>query len=186
MSEITRLLHHQADGPDREVLGRIVSQLYPELRRLAHARLARNNAITLLDTTVMVHETYERLCKGVHLEAASRGQFMAYAARVMRSVLVDYARRRNAERRGGDAAHVTLSTELLESIGGGVEADIEQVNAALLELESSDPDLHQVVEMRFFGGFDEAEIASALGINERTVRRRWERARLLLRVSIRK
>ncbi len=185
MSEITSLLQNHGESADRETMGRIVAELYPELRRLAHARLARNSAITLLDTTAMVHETYERLCKGIRLDASSRGQFMAYAAQVMRSVLVDCARKRRAERRGGDAAHLTLSTGLLEAYGS-VDADIEKVHDALLELEAGDPRLRTIVEMRFFGGFDESEIALALGINERTVRRGWERARLLLRVAIRR
>lgn len=185
MGEITKLLSSNRASADHQVLGEIISQLYPELRRLARARLARNSAITLLDTTAMVHETYERLCKGVRLEASSRGQFMAYAAQVMRSVLVDFARKRSAERRGGGLAHLTLSTDLLDA-HGTIDADIEQVNEALLELEASDPRLRQIVEMRFFGGFGEAEIAEALGINERTVRRNWERARLLLRVAIRR
>jgi RNA polymerase sigma factor (TIGR02999 family) len=185
MSNITSLLRSNREGVDHEVLGEIISQLYPELRRLAHARLSRNSAITLLDTTAMVHETYERLCKGVQLEAESRGQFMAYAAQVMRSVLVDFARKRNAERRGGAAAHLTLSTDLLDA-HGTIDADIVQVNEALLELEATDPRLRQIVEMRFFGGFAESEIAEALGINERTVRRNWERARMLMRVAIRR
>ncbi|MDE3009817.1 MAG: sigma-70 family RNA polymerase sigma factor [Pseudomonadota bacterium] len=185
MSDITSMLKGHAIGSDRDTLGRIVSELYPELRRLAHSRLARNNALTLLDTSAMVHETYERLARGAQLEARSRGQFMAYAAQVMRSILVDFARKRSAERRGGGAIHLTLSTGLLDT-HGGIDADIEQINEALLELEASDPRLRQIVEMRFFGGFDESEIAESLGVNERTVRRGWERARLMLRVAIRK
>jgi RNA polymerase sigma factor (TIGR02999 family) len=104
---------------------------------------------------------------------------------VLRAIIVDFARRRGAERRGGGQVHLTLSTEVAASIGAA-EEDIERVNDALLELEHSDPRLKQVVEMRYFGGLTEAEIADALGITERTVRRDWERARLLLSVSLKR
>jgi RNA polymerase sigma factor (TIGR02999 family) len=103
----------------------------------------------------------------------------------MRSVIVDFARKRRAERRGGGALHVTLSTDLLEGQISSDE-DIERVNDAVQELENSDKRLKQVVEMRFFGGFTEREIGEALDVTERTVRRDWERAKLLLKVAIRR
>jgi RNA polymerase sigma factor (TIGR02999 family) len=100
-------------------------------------------------------------------------------------VIVDFARKRRAERRGGNAVHVTLSTDLVDGHGNSDE-DVERVNAALQELENVDRRLKQVVEMRYFGGFEEQEIAQALGVSERTVRRDWERAKLLLQVAIRR
>ena len=152
---------------------------------MAQAQLAKNHTITLLDTTSMVHEAYERLRSAARIEADCRGQFMAYASQVMRSIIVDFVRKRRTERRGGGAVHVTLSTDLLDGRGGS-DDDIERVNEALGELASVDQRLKQVVEMRYFGGFAEQEIGEALGVSERTVRRDWERAKLLLQVAIRR
>jgi RNA polymerase sigma factor (TIGR02999 family) len=185
MGDITVLLRRVRDQTDSSAIDQIVGALYPDLHRMAQAQLAKNNTITLLDATSMVHETYERLRNSARIDADCRGQFMAYASQVMRSVIVDFARKRCAERRGGGALHVTLSTDLLD---GQISADedIERVNDAVQELENSDKRLKQVVEMRFFGGFTEAEIGAALQITERTVRRDWERAKLLLQVAIRR
>lgn len=185
MVDITQLLQQARDGGDRSAMDQIIGFLYPDLHRMARARLARNDTITMLDATSMVHETYERLRSAARIDASCRGQFMAYASQVMRSVIVDFARKRRAERRGGAAVHVTLSTEVLDARGNDDE-DIERVNEALLELETVDHRLKQVVEMRYFGGFDEKEIAEALGVTDRTVRRDWERAKLLLQVAIRR
>ena len=110
---------------------------------------------------------------------------MAYVSQVLRAIIVDFARKRNAERRGGGQRNLTLSTQVAESIGGADE-DIERINDALTELEKTDPRLKQVVEMRYFGGLTEQEVAEALGITDRTVRRDWERARLLLSVSLKR
>lgn len=185
MVDITLLLRRARDQNDSSAIDAIVGALYPELHRMAQARLAKNTPITLLDTTAMVHETYERLRGATRIEADCRGQFMAYASQVMRSVIVDFARKRRADRRGGGAIHVTLSTDVLDG-HPSTDADIELVNEAVQELEGVDPRLKQVVEMRYFGGFNELEIADALGLSERTVRRDWERAKLLLRVAIRR
>ena len=103
----------------------------------------------------------------------------------MRSVIVDFARKRNAERRGGGHANLTLNTEIASSIGNQDE-DIIRINDALDELDKVDPRLRKVVEMRYFAGLSEKEIAEALDLNERTVRRDWERARLLLSVSLKR
>jgi RNA polymerase sigma factor (TIGR02999 family) len=104
---------------------------------------------------------------------------------VLRAVIVDYARKRNAERRGGDRVHVTLNTQIAEEASAPVD-DIERINDALIELEKSDPRLKQVVEMRFFGGLTEQEVAEVLGVSDRTVRSDWERARLLLSVTLKR
>lgn len=185
MGDITALLRRARDQNDSSAIDLIVGALYPDLHRMAQAQLAKNNTITLLDTTSMVHEAYERLRSAARIEADCRGQFMAYASQVMRSVIVDFARKRSAERRGGGAMHVTLSTDLLDGRAGSDE-DVERVNEAVQELADVDPRLKQVVEMRYFGGFAEAEIGQALGVSERTVRRDWERAKLLLQVAIRR
>ena len=184
MGDVTNLLR-RARETDRAAIDQLVELLYPELHRMARARLATNDTITLLDTTSMVHEVYLKLHGAARIEADSRGQFLAYASHVMRSVIVDFARKRRAERRGGGAANVTLATEILDGWSSNDE-DVERVDEALQELESTDPRLKQVIEMRFFGGFNEQEIAEALGITDRTVRRDWERAKLLLSVSLRR
>jgi RNA polymerase sigma factor (TIGR02999 family) len=184
MIDVTALLRRAREEDGNAALNEIVAALYPDLHRMARARLAKNGTLTLLDTTSMLHETYERLCKAAQIDADCRGQFMAYASRVMRSVIVDFARKRNAERRGGALVHVTLSTDLLDDAGS--DDDVERVDGALLELESVDRRLRQVVEMRYFGGFDQREIASALEVTERTVGRDWARAKLLLQVAIRR
>jgi RNA polymerase sigma factor (TIGR02999 family) len=102
----------------------------------------------------------------------------------MRSVIVDFARKRRAERRGGGVADATLATAILDGSPSS-DDDIERVDEALRELAKSDPRLKQVVEMRFFGGLTELEIAEALGVTGRTVRRDWDRARMLLSVALR-
>jgi RNA polymerase sigma factor (TIGR02999 family) len=152
---------------------------------MAHARLSEHSRNTLLDTTSLAHEAYLRLHNAGRIDLDSRGRFMAYVSQVLRAIIVDFARKRNAQRRGGHEPHVTLNTQVADEVGGG-DSDIERINDALIELEKSDPRLKQVVEMRYFGGMTEAEIAEALGLTERTVRRDWERARLLLSVSLKR
>jgi RNA polymerase sigma factor (TIGR02999 family) len=184
LGDVTDLLR-RARGADRAAIDELVALIYPDLHRMAQARLAANDTITLLDTTSMVNEVYLRLHQAARIDAVCRGQFLAYASQVMRSVIVDFARKRRADRRGGGAPNVTLATEVLDG-RTSTDDDIERIDDALRELETTDPRLKQVVEMRFFGGFTEPEIAEALGVTERTVRRDWERARMLLSVSLRR
>jgi RNA polymerase sigma factor (TIGR02999 family) len=157
--------------------------LYPDLRQLAHGRLRRSGKFTLLDTTALVHESYLRLFKAGSLEAGDKGQFMAYAARVMRSVVVDFARRRAAERRGGGAVHVELGTESAELADSG-EEEVIRINDALEELAAIDERLVRVVEMRYFAGMTEEQVAEALELSRRSVARDWEKARLFLATAL--
>jgi len=184
MSDVTALLHRIADN-DRAALDSLFELLYADIHRMARARLADNGPLTLLDPTSLAHEAYLRLHNAGRIDLDSRGRFMAYVSTVLRSVIVDFARRRSAERRGGGQANVTLNTEVAASIGNQ-DDDIIRINDALDELEKSDPRLRQVVEMRYFAGLTEQEIAEALGLTDRTVRRDWERARLLLSVSLKR
>ena len=178
MASLTDLLRASRQG-DREASGEAFSLLYEELRRLAHAKLRRHQQMTLLDTTALVHESYLRLAGAQALAVEDRHHFFTYAARVMRSVIVDFARARQTERRGGDAVHVVLDTGIAAS-AAAPENDVLRVHEALEQLSQADARLGQVVEMRYFGGLTEAEIAQALNLSERTVRRDWEKARLLL------
>jgi RNA polymerase sigma factor (TIGR02999 family) len=170
------------EGRGSEAAGEIFSLLYSDLRRLAHARLRRNEPITLLDTTSLVHETFLRILKSGRIEAPARPRFLAYAAQVMRSIIVDFVRQRHAERRGGDDIRVPL--EDAAGLVPSAEEEILRVNEALDELAKAEPRLVKIVEMRYFGGFTEEDIALALGVNERTVRRDWHKARLLLSLAL--
>ena len=184
MGEVTELLKRIRQN-DRAALDELVTLVYPDLHRMARNRLAQNDTITLLDATSMVHEAFMRLQGSGRIDAQSRPQFFVYAAQVLRSVMVDFARKRRAERRGGGQANVTLSEELAAGLGG-TDEDIERVNDALDDLAESDPRLRHVVEMRYFGGFNDQEIAEALGVTDRTVRRDWERAKMLLSVALKR
>lgn len=153
--------------------------LYDELRRLARARLSGGGRNVILDTTALVHESFLRLQKAGHLELKDRDHFLAYAASTMRSIVVDSIRRRQAERHGGDVVHVTLGTAAASELGAS-EEEILEVHDALGLLAKVNARLAQVVEMRYFLGLTDEEIGAALGTTDRTVRRDWERARLLL------
>jgi len=153
--------------------------LYPDLRQLAHSRLRSSGKFTLLDTTVLVHESFLRFFKAGSLEAGDKGQFMAYAARVMRSVVVDFVRHRGADRHGGDAIHVELDEGVEVPLDPG-ELQVIRVNEALEELGEIDERLVRVVEMRYFAGMTEEEVAEALDLSRRSVSRDWEKARLFL------
>lgn len=182
MSDVTDLLRRVAEHEDA-ALNQLFEILYLDIHRMARARLAENGPLTLLDPTSLAHEAYLRLHGAGRIDLDSRGRFMAYVSQVLRSVIVDFARKRNADRRGGGVAHVTLNTEVAESVGNR-DDDVLRIDEALDELEKSDPRLRQVIEMRYFAGLSHEEVAAALGVNERTVRRDWERARLLLAVSL--
>jgi RNA polymerase sigma factor (TIGR02999 family) len=158
-------------------------ELYDELRRLARARLRRSEGVTLLDTTSLVHESWLRFR---HVDAAALqgpGQFLAYASRVMRFVVIDFVRQRHAERRGGEQLHVTLNTEAADA-ATPADDEVLRIHEALEELARIDERLARVVEMRCFGGLDEQAIAEALGVTDRTVRRDWQKARLMLKAAL--
>lgn len=157
---------------------------YAELKALARSRLRRQGPMTLLDTTALVNESYLRLVGVGRLRVETRGRFFAYASRVMRSVVVDLARERLATRRGGGAEAVTLDTDAIDRLQTPALTEPLDVDAALAELEVVDPRLAKVVEMRYFAGYTEVEIAAILGLTERTVRRDWNKAKLLLRTMI--
>jgi len=182
MDPLTELLAAARQG-DRDAAGEAFGLLYAELRRLARAKLRQHQSMTLLDTTSLLHESYVRLVGAQALPVADRHHFFTYAARVMRSVIVDFARARLAERRGGDADRVVLDTRIAAEVAAPAN-DVLRVHEALDVLAQADPRLAQVVELRYFGGMTEAEIAEALGTSERTVRRDWEKARLLLAAAL--
>jgi RNA polymerase sigma factor (TIGR02999 family) len=182
LAELTQLLAAARQG-DEKAAGQAFSMLYDDLRRLARARLRQHQTITLLDTTSLVHESYLKLVTTESLPVGDQHHYFAYASRVMRSVIVDFARARLADQRGGDAKHVVLDTVLLDKLGTE-ENDVLRVHEALDVLAQADEDLARLVEMRYFGGLTEAEIGEVLGISMRTVRRNWNKARLMLAAAL--
>ncbi len=178
MGNITQLIE-QAGVGDQAARDELFAAAYGELRKLARSRLRDGGRNTCLETTALVHESYFRFLNSGELRIEDRRAFFAYASKVMRSVIIDAVRERQAQRRGGDLAEVTFDTRAEAAPPAG-EAEITDVHEALLALEASEPRLARVVEMRYFGGYSEIEIAHALALTERTVRRDWEKARLLL------
>ena len=181
--EITVLLD-AAHGGDRGAMDRVLATLYQELHSMARRQLAGQHGHTL-DATALVHEAYLKLI-GRGTGAAQfddRAHYFAYAASAMRSVVVDYARQRLAQTRGGDLHRVT---DLPEDIEGGLRLDEDMLglDTALNRLASVDERLAQVVEMRYFAGLSELEIAALLKRSERSVRRDWQKARMFLLASL--
>ena len=184
LPEITRLLHQAAVG-DRAALDSVYASLYPELKRVARARLWHQGRGDGMNTTMLVHESFVRLVGARGLRLEDRRHFFAYAAKTMRNIIIDSAREHLAERHGGGAEHVTLGDAGAMQVAGPDASDeLVRVNEALHELEAVDPELAELVEMRYFGGYSETEIAELQGVTERTVRRRWDKARAWLFVAL--
>ena len=177
-STLTDLIRRAKEG-DSQANQDLFKRTYDDLCRMARARLRKTERGPLLDTTSLVHESYLRFAKAGELQIADRAHFFRYAGQAMRSVIVDLARARVTARRGRGAGHVPLDTDVMNAAPGG-EDEIVRVHEALEELRDYDERMIQVVEMRYFAGMTEPEIAEALGVTERTVRRDWEKARLLL------
>jgi RNA polymerase sigma factor (TIGR02999 family) len=182
VTQLTHLLARMQAG-DEAARDELFSACYRDLKQMAHARLRDGARNTVLDTTALVHDSYLRLVGVGQLRIEDRHAFFGYAARVMRSVIVDSARARLAERRGGRECKLTLSTEIADSVSRDEEGILE-VHEALDELANTDGRLARVVEMRYFGGYSEAEIAEAMGLGERTIQRDWEKARMMLQAIL--
>ena len=175
--EVTQLLKLLEDG-DGGAVDRLYPLVYEELRQAARRALAGERAGHTLQATELVHEAYFKLLGSDHIDWQGRGHFVAIAARAMRQILIDHARRRQAEKRGGGADNVTLGDHAAELVLQPEE--ILALDAALTRLEDIDSRLRSVVEYRFFGGLTEQDIAKALGVTVRTVQRDWVRARAWL------
>lgn len=180
---LTELLQHAARGQPGAV-DRVFTALYPELRKIAHARLRAHTGMGDLGTTALVHESFLRLVTARRLTVTDRRHFFTYAAKTMRHIVVDVARAQLAERRGGGRTPLQLTPALSAALPADGSTTLVRINDALLALEKLDPRLTEVVEMRYFAGYTEAEIAALLDSSERTVRRQWEKARAFLLVSL--
>jgi RNA polymerase sigma factor (TIGR02999 family) len=165
-----------ARAGDSHALDEAYAAVYADLKRAARLQLRRERAP--FDTTVLVHEAYLRLSGGAVLASVDRNHLLALSARAMRQVLVDHARHVQAQKRGGGQAALTLTA----GIGSNERAAVEvlALDGLLGALHSVDERAAQVVELRYFGGYEESEIATMLGISERTVRRDWRTARAFL------
>ncbi|MEM7048151.1 MAG: sigma-70 family RNA polymerase sigma factor [Acidobacteriota bacterium] len=177
-TEVTVLLGRLREG-DRSALDELLPMVYGELRRMARHRVRGRRGSQTLDTTAVVHEAFLKLAGSSSQDWQDRVHFYAVAARAMRQVVTDYARRRNAEKRGGDRHAVDLDAVPL-SVEGQQAAWIVDLDRALGGLKEVSPRLAQVVECRYFGGMTDQEIAAMLDVTDRTVRRDWVKARAWL------
>lgn len=175
-AQIQRLLEQSRSG-DAAALDRLLPLIYGDLRRIARNHLRKERSGHTLNTTALVHEAYIDLAQG-GAEWTDRTHFLAVASTAMRHILVDYARRRNAQKRGGDRVQVTLKKWMVGEDQN--TTDLLALSEALEKLGEKNPRLERVVECRFFGGMMVAEIADALGTSKRTVERDWTRAKAYL------
>lgn len=178
---ITHLLKEWSDGDER-ALDRLTPLVYQELRQQAARFLRRERAGHTLQTTALIHEAYLRLIDAKDVRWQSRAHFFAIAANLMRRVLVDHARRRDAEKRGGAQLRLTLDEKL--AVTSTAEVDVLAIDQALNKLSTIDSQQALVVELRFFSGLSVEETAAALGVSPATVKRDWSVARAWLRREI--
>lgn len=175
--DVTLLLDHLRGG-DRRAFDRLFPLVYRELRQMAARRLGGRRATPTLAPTALVHEAYLKMVGQQGVPWQNRAHFFAVAARAMRQILIDYARHKQAAKRGGDKQPLTLTQNVL---GPDLPlAELLALDQALDRLEALDARLRQVVELRFFGGLQENEVAEVLGVTTRTVQRDWTRARAWL------
>jgi RNA polymerase sigma factor (TIGR02999 family) len=173
-----------AEAGDPAAASILFAALYQELHAIAERQLRRGGDELTLGTTTLLHEAYLNIAEREGVQFASRGHFLGYAARAMRGLTIDYVRRRRAKKRGGE---FHLTTSRAEAAGGdkaaggdGAAEPLERLSEALEKLAETEPDLAQLVDLHFFCGFAFAEVAELQGVSERTIRRHWRSARLLL------
>ncbi len=180
-TEVTRILIELSNRPaDREIVAeRLYEYVYTELRKIAGGLMRRERSDHTLQPTALVHEAYLKLVDQSASQWESRAHFLGVAARAMRQILVDHARRHNAEKRGGGLHKVTLEGDVAVS-GSEVALEIMELHDALEKLQAEDPRMAQVVELRVFGGLLSREVAEVLGVSKRTVDEDWKVAKLWL------
>jgi RNA polymerase sigma factor (TIGR02999 family) len=179
---ISRLMGAAEQG-DVAAADSLFSTLYAELHRLAKRELARPGAAVSLGATTLLHEAYLQMAARDGPSFPDRARFMGYAARVMRGVIIDHARQRRAQKRGGLFEITVLDTNAAENAVD--HRELEQISGVLDELGKFEPALAEVVDLKFFCGFSFGEIAAMKDVSERTVQRNWEKARIYLHRKIR-
>jgi RNA polymerase sigma-70 factor (ECF subfamily) len=172
--EVTQLLLAWNEG-DRAALDRLIPLVHVELRRLARSYMRRERTGHTLQTTALINEAYLRLVDAQRVPWQNRAHFYGVAAQLMRRILVDFARERNYQKRGGGAHRVAFEEGL--AVSASSDPDVVALDEALRALEKVDARKARVVEMRFFGGLSEKEIAAALDVSPETVRRDWRLAK---------
>jgi RNA polymerase sigma factor (TIGR02999 family) len=175
-------LLRRADAGDAGARDEVFAALYDELHRLAQAHLYRSGGNVTLGATTLLHEAYLDISQRSSVAFPDRHRFLGYASRAMRTLVIDYVRRRGAQKRGGDLTFTTLADQELAPDPAG--ATLERLDAALVELGAVDPALAELVDLKFFCGFSFPEIAAMRGVSERSVHRDWAKARALLRHMI--
>lgn len=176
MLEPQRIEHSSA------TLQSLFAELYEELSRIAQRELRRGGRDLTLGATTLLHEAYMSISRREGLQFPDRAHFMAYASRAMRRLVIDYARSRQALKRGGAFEITSLPTDVP---GKTVDPDeLERLSEAIESLAAIEPRLAQVVDLKYFGGFSFADIAAMWNLSERTVQRDWEKARLFLHRSL--
>jgi RNA polymerase sigma factor (TIGR02999 family) len=176
-ADVTTLLLAWRQG-DEAALDELIPLVYQELRRMAHCYLAGQRPGHTLQTTALVHETYLHLVDCRQVRWQDRSHFLAISAKLMRRTLVDYARSRNANKRGGAARPVTLDESL--DFAPQRSADLVALDDSLEALATIDPRKSKVVELKFFGGLETSEMAEVLGVSQQTILRDWKLAKLWL------
>jgi RNA polymerase sigma factor (TIGR02999 family) len=171
-----------ADNGDRSAASALFAALYDELHRLAQRQLAKQHGPAGLGATTLLHEAYLAICDRSGTMFPDRARFMAYAARVMRGLIIDDVRGRLAQKRGGGQYHTELATDVMQRVEN--PQSLERISDALDELATHDQALAELVDLKFFCGFSSAEIGALRGVSERTVKRDWEKARLYLHRAI--
>lgn len=185
MQSRIRELIHEAESGGAATSEQLFAALYAELHRLADLQLKRVGPQLSLGTTTLLHEAYLDLAGREGVEFPDRARFMGYAARAMRGLVIDYARRARAKKQGGGMFEITLAEEGARVPAAGGEAtELQWLSDALDELAGLDPELAQLVDLHFFSGYTFAEIAAMRDVSERTVQRDWRKARLLLHHSL--
>lgn len=175
-------LMEAADGGSKPASDALFSALYGELRRIAKNGLARHGAPVSLSATTLVHQAYIEIAGREGVSFPDRNRFMGYAARVMRGLIIDHARSRCAQKRGGQFEIMAIGTDV-DNVPNCRE--LVQISDALDELAKIEPSLAEVVDLKFFCGFSFSEIAAMKDVSERTIQREWEKARIYLHRSIR-
>ena len=170
-----------AEQGDEVSAGKLFTLLYGELHRLAKRQLARQGEVSISATT-LIHEAYLDMAAQEGQSFPDRGRFMAYAARVMRGLIIDHVRNRFAIKRGGRFELTSLTTNVEDAISD--DRQLTRMSQALDALARADSSLSQIVDLKFFCGFSFGEIADLVGVSERTVQRKWEKARLYLHRSL--